>query len=105
MNNVNRAPSIDGEGSVSVEVGETATLSFSASDPDNDQIRFESNNLPSGANLNASTGDFSWTPGDGDIGSHTFTVQASDGTDTDQISATVTVNEPPAAPENPQDQN
>jgi hypothetical protein len=105
VNNVNRTPSIEGGGSVSVEPGETATFSFSASDPDNDQLRFESNDLPSGANLNASTGDFSWTPGDGDIGSHTFTVLVSDGTDTDQVSSTVTVNEPPAAPENPQDQN
>jgi len=105
VNNVNRAPSIDGGGSVTIEPGETATFSFSASDPDDDGLRFESDDLPSGANLDASTGNFSWTPGEGDIGSHTFTVRVSDGTETDQISANVTVNQPPQPPENQQDQN
>ncbi len=102
VNNVNREPSIDGGGSVTVESGETANLSFSANDPDNDQLRFESDNLPSGASLDATTGNFSWTPGEGDVGSHTITVRVSDGNATDQTSATITVTQPPQPPENQQ---
>jgi len=106
VNNVNRVPTIDGGGSVTVTAGETATLGFSASDPDGDNLTFESNDLPSGANLNSGNGNFSWTPSDDQTGNFTFTVSVSDGKDTAQTSGSVTVNPKPApvpAPEPPAD--
>ena len=102
VNDVNRAPTIDGGGSVTVTAGETASLSFSASDPDGDNLTFDSNDLPSGANLNAGNGNFSWTPSDNQTGNFTFIVSVSDGKDTAQTSGSVTVNPKPApAPEPP----
>jgi len=70
-------------------------------------LQFESDDLPAGASLNSTSGDFSWTPGESDIGTYSFTIRVSDGKDTAQISATVTVNSPPPPPpeENPQEPN
>ena len=106
VNDINRAPTIDGGGSVTVTAGETATLGFSASDPDGDNLTFDSNDLPSGANLNSGNGNFSWTPSDEQTGNFTFTVSVSDGKDTAQTSGSVTVKPKPApapAPEPPTD--
>jgi hypothetical protein len=109
VNDVNRAPTIDGGGSVTVTAGETATLSFSASDPDGDNLTFESSDLPAGANLNAGNGTFSWTPSDDQTGNFTFTVRVSDGKESAETTGSVTVNskpepepEPPAESTPPQ---
>ena len=109
VNDVNRAPTIDGGGSVTVTAGETATLSFSASDPDGDNLTFESSDLPAGANLNAGNGTFSWTTSDDQTGNYTFTVRVSDGKESAETTGSVTVNskpepepEPPAESTPPQ---
>ena len=101
VNDVNRAPTIDGGGSVTVTAGENASLSFSGSDPDGDNLTFESSDLPSGATLNSSNGNFSWTPSDDQTGNFTFTVRVTDGKENAETSGSVTVNpkpEPPAPP-------
>jgi hypothetical protein len=101
VNDINRAPSIDGGGSVTVTAGENASLSFSGSDPDGDNLTFESSDLPSGANLNSASGNFSWTPSDDQTGNFTFTVRVSDGKESAETTGSVTVNpkpEPPAPP-------
>ena len=95
VNNINRAPSINSGGSATVLPGETAELSFTASDADGDQLSFESDDLPSGASLNSSTGKFIWTPDENQVGTHSFNVRVSDGTDTDATSGSVSVSEPP----------
>jgi hypothetical protein len=104
VENVNRRPEIEKGGSVTITVGETASLSFSGSDPDDDAIAFTSDNLPQGATINAN-GEFSWTPDENQIGTFVFTVKVSDGTDSAQTSASVTVKElpppPPPEPEKP----
>ncbi len=100
VTNVNRKPEIEKGGSATITVGETAQLSFSASDPDDDNITFSSDNLPEGSSLNAS-GDFTWTPGENQVGSFVFIVVASDGTDSDQTSASVTVQAKPLPPPAP----
>ncbi len=107
VNDVNRVPTIEGGGSVTVTAGETATLSFSASDPDGDNLTFESSDLPAGANLNAGNGTFSWTPSDDQTGNFTFTVRVSDGKESAETTGSVTVNskpepEPPAESTPPQ---
>jgi hypothetical protein len=100
VENVNRRPEIDKGGSVTITIGETATLSFSGSDPDDDAIAFSSDNLPDGATINAN-GEFSWKPDENQIGSIVFMVKVSDGTDSAQTSASVTVKDlpPPPPPE------
>jgi hypothetical protein len=95
VNDVNRVPTIDGGGSVTVTAGETATLGFPASDPDGDNLTFESSDLPSGANLNSGNGNFSWTPSDDQTGNFTFTVSVSDGKANAQTTGSVTVNPKP----------
>ncbi len=98
VNDVNRAPEISGGGSVTVTAGETASLSFSASDPDGDNLTFESSDLPTGANLNSSSGEFTWTPGDDQTGSFSFTVRVSDGKDSAEATGNITVNAKPEPP-------
>ena len=78
--------------------GERAVLSFSASDPDDDKLSFESNDLPDGANLDAQSGDFSWTPSDDQTGTFSFTVTVSDGKESAQAKGSVKVNAKPVAP-------
>ena len=100
VNNVNRRPEIEKSGSETITIGETATLSFSGSDPDDDAIAFSSDNLPEGATINAN-GEFSWKPDENQIGTFVFTVKVSDGTDSAQTSASVIVKDlpPPPPPE------
>jgi len=98
VNDVNRAPSIDGGGSATVTAGETASLSFSGSDPDGDNLSYESGDLPSGANLNSANGNFSWTPSDDQTGNFTFTVRVSDGKESAETTGSVTVNPKPEPP-------
>jgi hypothetical protein len=102
VNDINRAPTIDGGGSVTITAGETATLGFSGSDPDGDNLTFESSDLPAGANLISGNGNFSWTPTDDQTGNFTFTVRVSDGKESAETTGRVTVNPKPApAPETP----
>jgi len=100
VNNVNRKPEIDKGESVTITVGETVNLSFSGADLDDDAIAFSSDNLPDGAAINAN-GEFSWKPDENQIGTFVFTVKVSDGTDSAQTSASVTVKDlpPPPPPE------
>ncbi|MEE9117269.1 MAG: putative Ig domain-containing protein, partial [Calditrichia bacterium] len=99
VNNINRKPTIEKGGSATITVGETAALSFSASDPDDDDLTFSSDNLPEGASLNTS-GDFNWTPDENQVGTFVFTVEVTDGTDTAQTSASITVKSvPPPEPQ------
>ena len=100
VNNVNRRPEIEKGGSVTITIGETATLTFSASDPDDDAIAFSSDNLPEGAMINAN-GEFNWTPDENQISTFVFTVKVSDGTDSAQTSASVTVKDLPPPPPEP----
>ena len=105
VQNKNRAPEISGGGSATVTAGETVRLSFSGSDPDNDKLTFEGNNLPSGARLDTGSGQFEWTPSDDQTGNFTFTVVVSDGQLKAETSGSVTVNPKPAPPELPKNEN
>ena len=95
VNDVNRPPEVEEGGSVTVTVGETARLNFSASDPDGDNLTFESSDLPAGASLNASSGEFIWSPSEDQTGNFTFTVKVSDGKDSAEATGSVTVNPKP----------
>ena len=102
---VNTAPSLDDIGSKTVL--ELEQLSFTATASDPDRVNNMTNALeysltgidvPDGAEI-TDKGAFTWTPTEEQDGSHTITVQVSDGmggTDTDEIDVTVNeVNGPP----------
>lgn len=102
VNEVNAAPVLAPIGNKTVD--ELTVLSFSASGSDVDvpaqTLAYSLVGAPAGASINASTGAFTWTPTEAQgPNSYTFTVRVSDGTDSDEESITVTVNEVNVAPE------
>jgi len=96
VEDVNRVPKISGSSGGDVQAGEQISLSFSGSDPDGDELTFDASGLPSGADFNSGSGAFSWTPGEDQIGSHTITVSISDGKDSAEMKATISVKAKPA---------
>lgn len=71
--------------------GTTLALTYAATDSDGDAITYGGSNLPSGATIDASSGIFGWTPEEAQVGSHVFTITASDGTLVVGVSVTVDV--------------
>ena len=66
---------------VSIVVDEEYTMPIEARDPDGsnpDLVRYIGVDLPQGADLDESTGEFSWTPHRRQVGSHSFEVIATD---------------------------
>ncbi|MEJ2052522.1 MAG: putative Ig domain-containing protein, partial [Calditrichaceae bacterium] len=95
VNNVNRAPEINGPGSETVEAGSAIQIQFNGSDPDNDALTFNTGNLPTGANFDRNTGQFNWTPTDDQVGEFALVVKVSDGTDEASKRCTITVKAKP----------
>ena len=62
VGNVNRHPVLAPIGSKSAYTGEPLEFVITAKDPDGDPLIYSASNLPAGANFNASTQKFSWTP-------------------------------------------
>ncbi len=63
VRNRNAAPNVLAIADRTVLEGDTIGFQISASDVDGDALRYSSANLPPGAILNSSTGQFQWTPG------------------------------------------
>jgi hypothetical protein len=63
VTNTNRAPIVEAIPDQTVSENETLTVTPSASDPDGDALAWSGTNLPAGANVNATTGALTWTPG------------------------------------------
>lgn len=82
-------------------IAENATLTFtvSATDADADSLVYSASNLPTGANFDATTRTFTWTPNFSQAGTYSPTFSVTDGTSdaSSTISLTVTnVNRAPA---------
>jgi chaperone required for assembly of F1-ATPase len=93
VNNVNRPPVLNSIGSKSVNEGALLSFIISATDPDGDTLTYSPSNLPTGANFNASTQTFSWTPTFSQAGSYpNVHFQVSDGSLTASENITITVN-------------
>ncbi|MEL6109582.1 MAG: putative Ig domain-containing protein, partial [Planctomycetota bacterium] len=88
----NITPVLTVPASESVDEGSSLRIQFTATDADGDEVRFESDDLPSGASLDPLTGQFDWTPSFDQAGSQTFHVMAGDGTAADIEPFTITVN-------------
>jgi len=95
--NVNRDPEISGDTSRDVEAGSSISLSFTGSDPDDDNLAYSLTGAPSGMSVDGS-GTVSWTPGDDQVGSHSVTIVTSDGTSEASASFSVMVTAKPAPP-------
>lgn len=74
------------------EAGEQLSFTAIATDADNDTLEyFLDPTAPNGAQINAATGVFTWTPSPSDAGTATFPIFVTDGTATAQVSVTIVV--------------
>lgn len=101
VNHVNRPPQIQEVSAVTVKENEPVSFNLQSSDPDKEdegKLKYSASNLPKGANLDASSGAFSWTPAYDQAGNYTITFKVSDGEAeaTTNVQITVeNVNRPP----------
>jgi hypothetical protein len=92
----NNYPVLNSIGNKSVEEEQLLQFTILATDTDTgDTLTYSSPDLPSGATLDANTGEFSWTPTALDVGSHNVTFTVTDdgtpqGSDFEGITITVT---------------
>ncbi len=68
---VNHVPVLDPIADQSVAEGALLAFTPTASDPDGDALTWSGSNLPSGAAVNATTGEFTWTPDFTQAGAYT----------------------------------
>ncbi len=105
VENVNRPPVLAEIGTVQGKEQEPIQFSLQASDPDKEDagtLTFRGDNLPQGANLDATTGAFSWTPTYEQSGTYSPLFIVSDGELSDSAQATIVVenvNRPPVIAE------
>ncbi|RQV99611.1 MAG: tandem-95 repeat protein, partial [Calditrichaeota bacterium] len=95
VNHVNRQPVLADIPPQTIDENQLLTVQLSASDPDREdagQLTFSAIEMPEGANLDPTTGAFSWTPGYDQSGNYEITVTVSDGNLTDSKIMVVTVN-------------
>jgi len=71
--------------------GDQVSISYQATDADSDPIVYGGIGLPSGASVDAVSGQLTWMPTESNVGSHTFSVTANDGKDTAAVSVTVVI--------------
>ena len=93
----NVAPVLNAIGDKSVNEGTTLSFTISGSDANGDALTYAASNLPAGAAFDPVTQTFSWTPVSGRSGVYAgIHFQVSDGTltDSEDITITVTVNNP-----------
>ena len=96
--NTNQAPVLGIVSNQSVVENQPLVFLTSASDPDNDLLTYAGTNLPSGAQYNSTTGQFSWTPSSTQSGTYSITFTTSDNelSDSETIDIIVTDDaEPP----------
>ncbi|MEK6564644.1 MAG: putative Ig domain-containing protein, partial [Candidatus Omnitrophota bacterium] len=101
VNNVNRAPVLAAIGNKLVDENVNLAFTLSASDEDGDSLSYSAVDLPSGAAFNNTTGAFSWTPDNSQVGNHSVTFYVNDGNvsdSSDSETITVTVNRINRAP-------
>jgi probable HAF family extracellular repeat protein len=96
VDEVNEPPAIDPVDDQSVEAGAPLAFTVEASDPDIpvQDLTFNLRDAPTGASIDATTGDFSWTPTSDQLGEHVFDLIVSDGVDTATQQLTITVTAP-----------
>lgn len=91
VSSVNRPPVLTAIGSKTVDEGKLLSFTISATDPDGDRVTYSATGLPSGSNLDASTGRFTWTPESGTADKYTVKFIATANGQTDSETVTITV--------------
>jgi PGF-pre-PGF domain-containing protein len=88
----NAPPELDTIGSQSVDEEEELIINLTATDLDNDTLTFTIDNKPANATFDTSSGNFSWTPINGEKGTYYVLFGVDDGEDnvTENVSITVT---------------
>ena len=76
--NANRPPVLGPLGDQQAWEGKTLTFVVDGSDPDGGELTFSTGTLPSGADFNATTRTFTWTPDWGQVGEYTVTFTVTD---------------------------
>ncbi|MCA9398380.1 MAG: hypothetical protein KC618_01440, partial [Candidatus Omnitrophica bacterium] len=89
VNDVNRAPVLDGIGNKTVTEGQALSFTITGSDPDNDSTAFGIVNAPAGSSFDTNTGAFSWTPSSVTTENVTFSITDGSLSDSEQISIQV----------------
>ena len=102
VNPVNDPPVITSTPITTATQGVLYEYQVEANDPDGDTLTYTLTTAPGFLTINSSTGLISGTPGNDDVGTHTVTVQVSDGVNRDAVTQSYTltvenVNDPPVA--------
>ncbi len=91
IDNVDRAPTLN-ISDRGTTIGKEVKFTIDAKDSDlNTVLTYATNDLPLGATLNATTGEFKWTPTAGQLGSYFINFSVSDGELTVNKTATIKV--------------
>ncbi|MDF2179906.1 putative Ig domain-containing protein [Aliiglaciecola sp. CAU 1673] len=96
--NINDAPVLAEVAPQTVKATETLSFQLNASDEDGDSLQFSLLDAPDGAEVDAQTAWFSWTPSTEQLGEYQITVSVTDGELDDSLPFTVTVEPPPYDP-------
>ena len=102
VGDVNRPPVLAPIGPRHAAVGDVLSFEISAVDPEGDDLSFDAEDLPLGADFDGLSGTFTWPTQTGDAGNYTVTFAVTDDgspaeSDTEQVTITVgDVNRPPA---------
>lgn len=88
----NNAPVLNSIGSRTVEVGNSLSFMVSATDADDDILTYSAAGLPGGASFDSVSGEFTWTPSEGQTGTYVVTSEVTDGYLADSEAFTITVN-------------
>ena len=92
VGNVNRMPVLDAVGSRQIDEGTTLTFMVTATDLDDNTLMYSMDNAPDGANFDATTQSFTWTPDYGAAGIYdVLFLVTDDGTPAETDSETVTI--------------
>ena len=81
VKHVNRPPQLAAVSAISVDEQQSVAFALQGSDPDQEdagKLQYESSNLPEGATLNSTSGEFNWIPTFAQSGSYTLSFQVSD---------------------------
>ncbi len=102
-NEVNDAPILETIGNQSVEANATLAFSVAASDEDSETLTFSIDPTSSakGMTLNATSGQFSWTPDESHVGTHDIIITVTDGELTDSETFAITVTATPVTNQAP----
>ncbi|WP_406670315.1 putative Ig domain-containing protein [Methanolobus sp. ZRKC4] len=98
VGNTNRPPRLAVIGDKSTDENSPLSISLSAEEDDGDVLSYSATPLPEGAQMDESTGIFTWTPTYEQAGSYKVQFVVSDGTieDTEEVTITVNnINRPP----------